>query len=513
MKAAWLLMAVTAAAQTADQTGSVSGVVTDAVTHIPIKKAMVSINPLSSTPQRQPPAATMTDASGAFTIPNLQAGQYRLVVQHQNYPQARFGGVAKNVEVKAGETAGPVNVELIPGATVSGRVIDEDGDPLQNCYVQIHPAKDPGSGVPMMGNPGSNQDGEYRIFGVAPGKYILMVQCGHPAFQARPFSAGPDPPPSKSYAAQFYPLAMDAKSAQVVELTAGNEKSGIDFQMAPVTVTRIRGIISPTGADWHAGGQLIMQLNPIGERGMNFGMGMGVSPNVEKGTFEFPPVVPGSYMLVAFSQGDEDKRVGAWLRIEVGEKPMEVTLELKHAFEVTGKVEIENGNGPNKLLPGQINVQLADQFFLPGSQTQVADDGTFTIKGVLPAPWRLQMNAPSGFIKAAWLGGVDVTNAPLDLSGGAAAPLRIVVSMNTATIRGSAPAGAAVAAQRLDAETHFAGNHMTTADQNGQYTLGGLPPGRYRVVAVELPGPMPDDAGQEVTVREGETVMADLKTP
>lgn len=516
MKWAWFLVAVAAAAQTADQTGSVSGVVTDAVTHIPVKKTMVSINPIGNTLQHQTPAATITDAGGAFTIANLQAGRYRIVFQNQNYPQARFSQVAKNIEIKAGETAGPVNVELIPGAAVSGRVIDEDGDPLQNCYVQIHSSGHPREGVQMMGNSGSNQDGEYRMFGIAPGKYILSVQCGHIAFQARPFSAGPDPPPSKSYVGQFYPLASDAKSAQVVELTAGNEKSGIDFQMTPTTVTQIHGVFSRAGTDWHTGGPLNLQLNPVGEPGLAFLIGMGGAPNVEKGTFEFSPVVPGSYMLIAFSQGDDEKRIGAWQRIDVGEKPVEVTLELKHALELSGKVEIENnGNNPNKLMPGQINVQLSaqDQVGLPGSQTQVADDGTFTIKGVLPGPWRVHLNAPFGFIKAAWLGGVDVTNAPFDLSGGAAGALRIIVSTNTATIHGSAPAGQMVMAQRIDGETRFGGNEMTAANQSGQYTFAGLPPGKYRVVAVELPGPMPEEGGQEVTVREGETVMLDLKAP
>ena len=107
---------------------------------------------------------------------------------------------------------------------------------------------------------------------------------------------------------------------------------------------------------------------------------------------------------------------------------------------------------------------------------------------------------------------MDVTNAPIDLSGGAAGTLRILVSTNIGTIRGSAPAGEMVMARRLDDDTHFGGDHMTNADQNGQYTFL-LAPGRYRVVAVDLPGPIPEDGGQEVTVREGETVMADLKTP
>jgi hypothetical protein len=515
MKAAWfLLLAITAAAQS-DQTGNVSGTVTDAVTHMPVKKAVVSINPTGNPARNQGPASTVTDASGAFTISNLQAGQYRLTIQHQNYPQARFGGVGKSVEIKAGESASSVNVELIPGAAVSGHIVDEDGDPVSNCHVQIQRAKGLDQGVQMLGGPGINQDGEYRLFGLAPGKYILSAQCHNGVFQPRPFSSGTDPPPSRAYPTQYYPLTTDAKGAQAVELTAGNEKSGIDFQMTPAAVTQVRGVFSPGGADWH-GANLNMQLISLAEQGMNgFGMNnLGAMPNLEKGTFDFRQVFPGSYMLIAFSQVEEEKRVGAWQRVDVSDKPVDLTLELKHAMELSGKVEIESTGNPNvKIMPNQINLQLMPQgqMFLPGSQTQVSDDGTFTMKGVLPAPWRLHGNVPFGFVKAVWIGSTDVTNVPMDLSGGAAGPLKVVVSTNTATIRGSAPAGQMVMAQRIDQDMRFQGNMAATTDQNGQYTFGGLAPGKYRLMLTDAGGPMPDEGGQEITVREGETVTADLK--
>ena len=32
-------------------------------------------------------------------------------------------------------------------------------------------------------------------------------------------------------------------------------------------------------------------------------------------------------------------------------------------------------------------------------QTQVKEDGTFILKPVLPAPWRLQVNGPGVFLK------------------------------------------------------------------------------------------------------------------
>ena len=516
MKAAWfLVLTLTAAAQSAgtDQTGSVTGVVTDAITHIPVKKTMVTINPNGNFSGRNAGTqSATTDAGGAFTITNLQAGPYRMMFQHQNYPQARFGGVFKTVEIKAGESAGPVNVELIPGAAVSGHSVDEDGDPLPNCNVQVHPAKNPEQGVPMAGNSQSNANGEWRAFGIAPGKYILSAQCGQIVFRARPFSAGPDPSPSRAYPMQYYPLTTEAKSAEVVELTPGNEKSGVDFLMSPTPVTQIHGIFSPGGADWHTGSQMSLQLIAVDRPGRNIGAGA----NIDKGTFEFRQVFPGSYMLVAFTQGNDENRIGAWQRVEVSDKPVEIALELKHGIDLAGKVEIESsGNSSIKVTPSQINVQLVPrlQIYLPGSQTQVNEDGTFTLKAVMPAPWRLQVNGPFVFLKAAWLGSIDVTNAPVDLSAGAAGALRIVVSTNTATIRGSAPAGQTIFAQRVDEDAPFRSNRGTGVDQSGQYKFEGLAPGKYRLVIQDSGGPVPDEGGQEVSVREGETVMVDLKSP
>jgi hypothetical protein len=515
MKFASFLLAITAFAQTppADQTGSISGVVTDAVTHLPVKKAMVTIGATgNSNGTFRGPQSAITDASGAFTISNVQAGKYRVMFQHQNYPQARFGGVFAMVDVKAGESAGSVNIELIPGAAVTGRVLDEDGDPLANCFVRVHPAKNPEQGAPMMGGSGSDQDGVYRAFGIAPGKYVLSAQCGQTVFQPRPFSAGTDPPPSKAYPEQYYPLALDAKSAQPVEMTAGNEKSGIDFQMIPSAITQVHGVFSPAGADWHSSNHINLVLNSYAPNGPNLG-GM---PNLQKGTFDFRQVFPGSYLLVAFSQGGEEKHIGAWQKIDVADKPLDVVLELHHGFNLTGKVEIESsGNHANKLVMNQIFVQLipSRQFGMPGAGAQVAEDGTFTLEDVLPAPWHLQVNAPNSFVKSISFGGADVTNAPIDLSSGSAAPLKIVVSTNTATISGSAPAAMTVMAQRLDDDPNRRQNHGAGVDQNGQYKLAGLPPGKYRLVVMDSGGPMPEEGGQEVTVREGESVMADLKAP
>jgi hypothetical protein len=298
----------------------------------------------------------------------------------------------------------------------------------------------------------------------------------------------------------------------VVELTAGSEKSGIDFQMRPTGVTQVRGAFLPGGADWHGSNPLILQLISLEQRGMN----MGAALNQEKGTFEFRQVFPGSYMLVAFSNGSDTNRIGAWKRADVVDRAVDMALELRHAVDISGKLEIESsGNTTNKVTPGQVQLMLTSQyqFAVPPSQTQVNDDGTFTLKGVMPAPWRLRANGPAVFLKSAWLGSTDVTNTSMDLSGGAAGALRIVVSTNTATIRGSAPAEQTIFAQQIDDDMQYRSNRGTQVDPSGQYKFEGLAPGKYRLFVMESGGPMPDEGGQEVSVHEGETMIADLKAP
>jgi uncharacterized protein (DUF2141 family) len=556
LAASLLVGGVCAQSPDSDKTGSITGIVRDSVTRMPVKKATVSINAMFAMPVNsanaakvQQPQATVTDASGTFTVASLPPGRYRVAIQHQNYPQARFGGVSKNVDVKAGESGAPLAVDLVPGGAVSGRIVDEEGEPIQGCFVQPHPAKNPEQGVQMSGNPTTNEDGDYRFYSVPPGKYVFTAQCNTAVFQPRPFSAGADPPPSRGYPMQYYPLAADAKAAEAVELTPGGEKSGIDFRMRPAPVTQIHGIMSPGSADWK-GRNLNLELMPVDPVGRN-GMFSNTAIDQAKGTFEFPQVFPGSYTLLAFSNDNDDKRVGVAQRIEVTDRPMDIVLELHHGFDLSGKVELDPTTSPsannsnsggltagisssppgNQPLGGRAVSGLAGnngkpslnsfgiqlfptyQVGMPFPQTQVSEDGSFTFKGVIPGVWRLQVNGPMAFVKSAFMGSTEITAGTLDLSNGAAGALRIVLSMNTATIRGSAPAGQFINAQRIDDDMPFRTGRGAMVDPTGQYTMPNLPPGRYRLVVTDAGFQAADEGGQEVTVKEGETVMLDLKAP
>src|SRR5690242_12950437 len=154
-----LIAAVALSAFAQEQTGSVQGIVTDSVTHLPVKKARIALYPQRVQPSRRPTVGpngrfepppmptTSTDASGNFTFAGLAPGTYGVQFEHPSYPPARSTRPnTTTVEVTAGGEPAHISLELTPGATITGRVVDEDGDPLPDCYVQATPPPSRGPG-------------------------------------------------------------------------------------------------------------------------------------------------------------------------------------------------------------------------------------------------------------------------------------------------------------------------------------------------------------------------------
>lgn len=479
---------------------NITGTVIDAVSRQPLKNAVVTlIIPPDSSGAAQSVSPVRTDGTGAFLFPNIRPGHYRLTVSRENYPQSRFNP-AKSVEV---QTSGkePVTVGLVPPAAVSGRIFDEDGDPLAGCSVDLHPAESPTDSVYVQRV--SNASG-YRLFGIPPGKYILEARCGSSPFEPRPFSAGPDPPSSSAYPPRFYADGLNASSAQNLELPAGTETTGIDFHMKPAPVTQVHLTLSSPD---HLDAALIAMSGP--SRPM-------AGEVVKDGNYEFPKVFPGQYLLVVSNGEFGRDRIGAARVINVARQPVNAGLTPKQAIDIKGSVELEDRNGTPIHL-SEIRLRLVADYpglrdgdgFFPRSEAQVKEDGSFVIESVIPGYWRLIVSGPA-FVRSVLVAGREVNDNLLDLSSGA--PLRIRLSANTATIRGSAPPGLTVGAYKIDDSHPSIAPQFVSTDGAGQFQLAGLAPGRYRVAAGETRIAIPDDAGVEVAVGEGETATVDLKT-
>jgi hypothetical protein len=104
------------------------------------------------------------DDRGRFAVRGVGPGSYHISAQHDAF--VRADGVS--VAVAAGQAIRGVTVEMTPTAVITGRILDEFGDPVARVYVRATLKE---STFETM----SNDLGEYRLHGLRPGSYILSA--------------------------------------------------------------------------------------------------------------------------------------------------------------------------------------------------------------------------------------------------------------------------------------------------------------------------------------------------
>ena len=131
-------------------------------------------------------------------------------------------------------------LRLTPHGVIAGRVLDEDGEPVERVQVSTMRYQSfRGSGNCCLRGGMTDDLGEYRIFGLAPGKY-----CASARYQQRGFMAAEDRTaggkPDEDYVPTYYPGTNDPAGAVLVAVTAGSVLGGTDTLRKARTV-RVRG--------------------------------------------------------------------------------------------------------------------------------------------------------------------------------------------------------------------------------------------------------------------------------
>jgi hypothetical protein len=214
---------------------TVTGVVINAVSGVPIRHALVQASGIS-------PATVLTGPDGRFQLDNVPEGQIFLSAQKPGFFDARSmpGAFGSQVDlwVTVGSGKNEFRVTLFPNARIVGRVTDADGEAAENISVQIL-SEQIVQGHKLLltqNNATTDDDGSYRIDGLIPGRYKVFAN-GH-LLPALSWNA----PPEVS-APAYYPDSRDLASAQPIEVKAGQEYRA-DFRLHSERGFRVAAAVS-----------------------------------------------------------------------------------------------------------------------------------------------------------------------------------------------------------------------------------------------------------------------------
>jgi protocatechuate 3,4-dioxygenase beta subunit len=483
-----------------DDLCGIEGQVTNAATGAPVKKAdlvlrRVDLNP--STGAQQINYSTTTDAGGKFAMQDLEPGKYRLSASANGFVQVSYGARGPNrpgttVSLDAGQHLKDVNFKLTPHGVITGRIVDEDGDPVVRGSVQAQSYRriDGRKQLVPAGSAGTNDLGEYRIFGLAPGRYYVSATYNQGGNQPTLRERSAKPPPEEGYAPTYYPSGIDIATAAAVEVTPGAEIRGMNIALSKTHTVRVRGHVNnQVGGKQNA----MVTLTPRDEAGL---YNMAGRHNTDaQGDFEIRGVRPGPYSLMAQSS-DGARSLSARQAIDVGNNNMDgIVLTLSPGVELPGQVKAE---GPEGLSLASIYIALqiheAGARYVGAPDGHANDDGTFTLSQVALEQYDVRvMGLPDGYyVKSIRAGDRDVRDSGLDMTSGAPGPLTVTICPGAGQIEGAvqndkqAPAaGALVALIPDDAKRRERRDayQTGTTDQYGKFTLKSIDPGDYKLYA------------------------------
>ena len=497
----------------------------------PIRRAQVRISGSEVAPK-----ASLTDAEGRFEFRDLPAGRFTLQATKSGYVSVQYGQTrpfesGKPIELADKQSVDNADIGMPRGSVISGRVVDEYGDPIPDVSVTAMRQSWQGGRRRLVPSPGriaqTNDLGQFRIYGLPPGEYYVSASLRSAGLELLDMqfmtsgaiattTSGPSvSEPRSGYAATYYPGTANVGEAQRISLAAGQESSSADFALVPVRLARVSGIvIGSDGKPLEGASVSAMPLN----RELSGMLMQQNARSAKDGSFTLSNVAPGDYTLQArsiqvftSSQGDNvmvfratamaggDSESGSTPLSISGEDMTGVVLTTSKGGTATGHITFD-GPRPASATSIRISAVPVDQTDGPvlGGGSTTKEDGSFEVKGVSGTRLIRANNAPPGWtLKSVKLNGTDITDTGADFKPGeTTAGLEIELTNKSTAVNGGATAADGTVLKdytvvifsespdywRLPMTRWVTG---TRPDQDGRFKVQNLPAGSYLAVAVD----------------------------
>ena len=477
-----------AQAQQATGTAMILGQVVTGDSGTPVRRAQVNLTGQELRGQR----TTLTDDEGRFVFTLLPAGRYNVNTSKAGYVNIAYGAKAPGragtpIQLADGQKLEAKAISLPRGGVVTGIVLDEHGEPAPGTPVRAmrEVIRTGEKRLESAGTDTTDDRGMYRVYGLQPGKYIVYAQPrnqgtgalqvsiaseieaavqqmtqmlgagqggrggggaggrgtqlgdllgqmgggrGQQALEQLQQQLSPEGQPTAAYAPVFYPGSTSPSSAATVEITAGQERFGVDFQLQLTQTAQVDGVVmgpdgvTPTGIQITLVPKDTLPGLPGGTMTARAG---------QDGRFTFRNVIPGQYSVVARGQmrvvdpaapEQEVPAAGArgggrgggrgqggpapqilWAMADVavdGTDQSGVSLQLQTGMTISGRVAFDGvGAPPSDLTRLRVNLvtvgaPAVDFGNIPAASVDAS--GRFTLQGVPPGRYSLRGTGQGG---------------------------------------------------------------------------------------------------------------------
>jgi len=488
------------------------------------------------------PSRTNADANSGFEFLEVDAGRATVIASKPGYSLADAEPYSASMSLLAagaaidlsdGETRNGVEIRLTRWSSLTGHVVDENGEAVEGASVQLMQVRYEGGRrrlSPAATTAQLTDDrGMYRLYGIPPGQYIVSASIGGVLSADLP-----------GYVRSFFPNTAVPAQAQFVPIGRSQDVAGIDVVLVRARTFRIVGHILDAAGQPTTGGMITLIPSSRSSSVTNVPAGARLRPD---GAFEFPNVAAGQYVIQIY-RGRTNTGEGEFAALPVAVSDRDVTdltIRMSAGSTIAGRFPFE-ASDPSKRpaasaiefspLPVDLDVSPANNFAI----ADIGSDWTFRMTGI-NGPRRLQVvRTPPGWaLKEIRAAGIDVTDRPIAFGAAnqSRSDIEVVLTDRLSELTGTvtdddgrAIAGASVIVFTTSRDRWYPASRFLgiTSATEGTYTIAGMPTGSYYAAAVARPPADGADAWQDpaylasliprassVTIAAGERRSLNLK--
>jgi hypothetical protein len=523
-----LLAAIIVSAQTPVQstlpaTASISGQIK--IGEAPARGVSVALTSADRRPDAQSnaQARVTTDADGRYKFANLAAGDYRVTVLSPGYivfGNSELVRSGQQITLKDGEAIERIDFTMTRGGVITGKVTSNTNRPLIGEPITITAIDEAGKQVQVNAPEGvsfrTDDRGNYRVYGLPPGKYL--VSAGRGNAQGGP----PGLAANRTYQRTFHPEASEESNAVPITVEAGKEVTEVDIRMIAIETFAAVGRVVEAETGKAVAGVLIghsIVRNNGGRGGAQMLQMGGATDGLSgaEGEFRIEGLARGKYSVYVVQDAQNP------LMTEYYSEPatFEITttdasgleIKLQRGASINGQIVLEGATNAGVLANLRVNASVRSNAGGAGggrgsNPAFVMSDGVFRIAGLAPGRVSLNVseaNNPSPFSGLQILriekDGAELQSGLEVKAGEQVIGVRIVAAYGTSSIRGVVKVEGGtltqgmrlmVMARRTDGagSSGGRGGGMMPAqvDAQGQFQIERLVAGTYEVTAQAMGG-------------------------